>query len=249
MIEMKMVREADATWSSDQIQDRAYWAKYTSHKSDGSQLDGYSSSPGVPLLKGPDDNSASLNQRLPFFLRFSTERIRGFLTAESSSDSERGSSESLTGSSDTDVMRVLYEAVFYEDTNSWPYLFDLSDNIIGFLKIRHEAIENEYIPKPGQRSGLDLICIGGLELEWNIGTGSGANSLHIECPLSDELSWKPACAKDKSLCKLGPDWKFRFYNVLWVEWKGNVAYRKGIGKIWADCWEKLEREMIEVTLG
>jgi len=42
---------------------------------------------------------------------------------------------------------------------------------------------------------------------------------------------------------------FEYFNVLWIEWKDGIAYRKGIGKVLKDKWEALELEWIDVILG
>jgi hypothetical protein len=42
---------------------------------------------------------------------------------------------------------------------------------------------------------------------------------------------------------------FEFYNVLWIEWKGNVAYRKALGRVLKITWEQVDRELIDVVLG
>jgi hypothetical protein len=255
MVEMKLVVKAEATSVPDDIQDRVYWARRTSQESNDSQLDGHGLPPGVPVLEGPDDNMANLSQCPPFFIRFSTERIRGFLTAESSVSKNTSShlveelSKLATDSYDYLGMRLLTEATGPGEHISWPCLCDYGNNTIGYLDMRPDTIEDQYIPKHGQNTGIDLICIGGIELGWDLLTLQGANYLHRECPTSPDTGAKPACVLDRPACKLGPNWKWRFYNVLWVEWTDNIAYRKGIGKIWADCWEKLEREKIEMTLG
>ncbi|PSN64362.1 HET-domain-containing protein [Corynespora cassiicola Philippines] len=41
----------------------------------------------------------------------------------------------------------------------------------------------------------------------------------------------------------------RFYNVLWIEWKGDIAYRRGTGRVFADHWESIATEEIDVLLG
>ncbi|KAE9364341.1 hypothetical protein N431DRAFT_473935 [Stipitochalara longipes BDJ] len=46
----------------------------------------------------------------------------------------------------------------------------------------------------------------------------------------------------------GPD-RAVFYNVLWVEWDDGIAYRKAVGRVVKDAWEKQDLEEIEVGLG
>lgn len=40
-----------------------------------------------------------------------------------------------------------------------------------------------------------------------------------------------------------------FYNVLWIEWKEGIAYRKGLGRISKEAWERQATEWIDLTLG
>lgn len=39
------------------------------------------------------------------------------------------------------------------------------------------------------------------------------------------------------------------YNVLWIEWVGGIAYRKGIGRVYKDVWDRQQLEWIDLTLG
>lgn len=43
--------------------------------------------------------------------------------------------------------------------------------------------------------------------------------------------------------------RFLHYNVLWIEWKDKIAYRKALGCISKRAWEQSSPEMINVTLG
>lgn len=42
---------------------------------------------------------------------------------------------------------------------------------------------------------------------------------------------------------------YHFYNVLWIEWKDNVAYRIACGRVEYSIWESLESTVINITLG
>ncbi|KAK3938138.1 heterokaryon incompatibility protein 6, OR allele [Diplogelasinospora grovesii] len=42
---------------------------------------------------------------------------------------------------------------------------------------------------------------------------------------------------------------YEFYNVLWVRWRGGVAYRRGIGRVSMEIWEGLKLDELEVNLG
>jgi hypothetical protein len=65
--------------------------------------------------------------------------------------------------------------------------------------------------------------------------------------------------RDESLKIWLEEWKFiddikgrdtyEFYNILWIERKGEVAYRKALGRVWKESWERQQVEEIDVTLG
>jgi hypothetical protein len=45
------------------------------------------------------------------------------------------------------------------------------------------------------------------------------------------------------------DLGYAFYNVLWIEWANEIAYRRALGRVRKDVWESLKREVIQITLG
>jgi hypothetical protein len=40
-----------------------------------------------------------------------------------------------------------------------------------------------------------------------------------------------------------------YYNVLWIGWNGDVAYRKGVGKVGKRAWDALNAAIVDTTLG
>jgi hypothetical protein len=42
---------------------------------------------------------------------------------------------------------------------------------------------------------------------------------------------------------------YEFYNVMWVEWHNGIAYRKAIGRVWKEAWERQDLEWLDVKLG
>ncbi|KAH8669034.1 hypothetical protein BX600DRAFT_435541 [Xylariales sp. PMI_506] len=42
---------------------------------------------------------------------------------------------------------------------------------------------------------------------------------------------------------------FEYYNIMWVEWKDGVAYRKGMGRVDGEYWEHLQTESVNLVLG
>jgi len=45
------------------------------------------------------------------------------------------------------------------------------------------------------------------------------------------------------------DKQVRFYNVLRIEWKNGVAYRKGVGAIEKEAWDSLQSKVTTFKLG
>ena len=43
--------------------------------------------------------------------------------------------------------------------------------------------------------------------------------------------------------------KYDFYHVLWIEWRDDVAYRKGLGRVVQKVWDELPKDEIELFLG
>jgi hypothetical protein len=42
---------------------------------------------------------------------------------------------------------------------------------------------------------------------------------------------------------------YEFYNVLWIERKRDIAFRKALGRVWKDAWQRQQVEEIDVILG
>ena len=43
--------------------------------------------------------------------------------------------------------------------------------------------------------------------------------------------------------------KYEFYDVMWIEREGEVAFRKGLGRVLKEHWEAQDRETIDLVLG
>lgn len=107
-------------------------------------------------------------------------------------------------------------------------------------------------------------CVGILEHEAQISLGNGqivelvsisrmeagkvalfylpeSRYFHQNCP--------PNCLDNISTCKHGLDWRYKWYNVLWIEWKDGIAYRRALGRVFQDYWDNAEKEEIDVRLG
>jgi hypothetical protein len=186
--------------------------------------DGYRFSPSVPLVNYGEITPIEPLQQCSLHISFSTHQVHAWMLEKS----PEGHTMSSLGEKDSDTR---------------PFLRNSHDKIVGYMDIDFEHVPLKYHGQ-NEAAKLTLICIGGLEFEWNFkvaGNVRGARYLHAACV--------PNCFKHRHLCKLGLNWRYKFYNVLWVEWEDGVAYRKGIGKIWAHCWEDLGPQQIDVVLG
>ncbi|KAL9632815.1 MAG: hypothetical protein Q9164_005081 [Protoblastenia rupestris] len=65
--------------------------------------------------------------------------------------------------------------------------------------------------------------------------------------------------KDEEQTSWLPEWdslerprsgeKYSFYHVLWIEWKSDIAYRKGLGRVVMNAWDDLPTNEAEILLG
>ncbi len=53
----------------------------------------------------------------------------------------------------------------------------------------------------------------------------------------------------KCIDDIKSDDTYEFYNVLWIERKGEIAYRKALGRVWKDAWLRQHVEEVDVILG
>jgi hypothetical protein len=55
--------------------------------------------------------------------------------------------------------------------------------------------------------------------------------------------------QEEFVTALGASDIYEYYNVLWIEWQDGIAYRKAIGRIEKDIWEREATEWIDLILG
>ncbi|KAL9621162.1 MAG: hypothetical protein Q9160_004413 [Pyrenula sp. 1 TL-2023] len=46
-----------------------------------------------------------------------------------------------------------------------------------------------------------------------------------------------------------PSGSHKFYNVLWIEWQEGIAYRRALGQIKKDVWDRQPKEDVDLILG
>lgn len=42
---------------------------------------------------------------------------------------------------------------------------------------------------------------------------------------------------------------YKFYNVLWIEWEDGIAYRKALGRVFKEAWDRQDLEETDIVLG
>jgi hypothetical protein len=42
---------------------------------------------------------------------------------------------------------------------------------------------------------------------------------------------------------------YEFYNVMWIERKDDVSYRKAVGRVWEPAWDAKPSESVDIVLG
>ncbi|KAK0616868.1 heterokaryon incompatibility protein-domain-containing protein [Immersiella caudata] len=113
-----------------------------------------------------------------------------------------------------------------------------------------------------------------IDVSVNDGNGTWAGCLHIPSP--ENVTLGPRVAEDDPLgstCELAAlslgwayndsheglvEWehpsrpregeKYEWYNVMWIEWHGEAARRKGVGRISKEVWEAQELQQIQLVL-
>ena len=94
------------------------------------------------------------------------------------------------------------------------------------------GVTYEFLGTTGQECCLMAVC------EATIPRWSHFKSRNSICP-ENNLAYP----------RLTPGTTFKWVNVLWVEWKGRIAYRRGIGKVWLDAWERSSLKDVAIILG
>jgi hypothetical protein len=68
-----------------------------------------------------------------------------------------------------------------------------------------------------------------------------------------ELSSGESCSSDDGELDWEGGTTFRpihsFFNIMWIEWKDSIAYRKAVGRIEKSVWEDIARKEVDIKLG
>ena len=121
-------------------------------------------------------------------------------------------------------------------------------------------------PLPQQRGNDKTLPI--YSLHTSEGTWAGVIYVHHSPESASEqnqrcelvvISGGWAVENDEEQSSWFPEWNYEerprseydydFFHVLWIEWQGNIAYRKGLGRVVHDLWWDLPTDKIEISLG
>ncbi|KAI1213344.1 HET-domain-containing protein [Annulohypoxylon truncatum] len=112
-------------------------------------------------------------------------------------------------------------------------LRDQAGNWAGALLL-HEPLFEEANRNTDNRIRVELV---------EIASGSVRNDARYLEPLNQILEEWVLDERPKG----GPC--YEYYYVLWIEWRDEIAYRKGLGRVQKHAWELQDREWIDLVLG
>lgn len=108
-------------------------------------------------------------------------------------------------------------------------LLDSNGEWAGSIRLNHYPHTEFGLPSEYQRGFLcELIAI----------SMCSAENPHEQVALQEE-----------HFTKTEMEGRYEFYNVLFIEWKDGIAYRKALGRVSKIAWEAADKESVDVILG
>ncbi|KAF7872316.1 hypothetical protein EAF04_003240 [Stromatinia cepivora] len=109
-------------------------------------------------------------------------------------------------------------------------LQDENGESVGFLALMRERDRNHFVENKAPGAVIELVAIS--EGWFGINNKSGEEEKEIK-------EWTPRSMTRKDC-----------YHVLWVEWENGTAYRRGVGCVLKEVWErKKEEALVDLILG
>lgn len=111
---------------------------------------------------------------------------------------------------------------------------------VGNLKGHDNGVKGEYeaLGKEGREVCLMAVCEGSVP-EWSPFIGD----IHFN------VSYGNYSAHNLTYPRATRGQPFNWVDVLWVEWKGKIAYRRGVGRVWLEAWERASPKEVDIILG
>lgn len=119
-------------------------------------------------------------------------------------------------------------------------LMDSTGKSVGNLTAHDRGGDHEPLGKKGRECCLMAVCEASVP-EWSYFIGE-IHFITRSNYSANNLAYPPA----------KPGKPFKWVDVMWVEWKdkeGQIASRRGVGRIWLDAWERASPKEIDITLG
>lgn len=130
--------------------------------------------------------------------------------------------------------------------NIWDVSFDAqivvvddSNQVCGWLQVPGEPSEKEFQDGPSWP-----IHIGAINLAFD-----DAALANIYPLRGSKIELVAICCREPSIIHGLDEMTRKFYGVLWVEWKEEVAYRRGCGFIDKGMWDESGAEEVDLVLG
>lgn len=117
-------------------------------------------------------------------------------------------------------------------------LMDRNGQGVGNLDAHDSGGEDEVLGTTGRECNFIAVCKGMVprwsqfigDIHFNRGGGNY---------YANNTAYPPAT----------PGEPFKWVEALWVEWKDQVAYRRGVARIWMDAWNRASPKEVDIVLG
>lgn len=135
------------------------------------------------------------------------------------------------------VQTATFRFAGYPDPN-WGTvgLMDSTGDGIGNLSVHDTGGEHEFLGSTGRECCLMAVCEASVP-QWSSFIGN-IHFMRRSNYSANNLAY-PRATNGKP---------FKWVDVLWIEWKGQIASRRGVGKVWKDAWERASLKEVDITL-
>ncbi|KAF2462561.1 HET-domain-containing protein [Lindgomyces ingoldianus] len=116
-------------------------------------------------------------------------------------------------------------------------LIDNEGTGVGNLRPHDDGVEREHLGNTGRECCLMAVCEATIP-RWS----EFVRSIHF----NSKSHWD---ANNLTYPGVKDGLTFKWIDVLWIERKGSIAYRRGVGKVWLDAWERGSPEEGNIILG